>query len=230
MLEATDSGEPFRIALIDHMMPGMDGLELGRRIKADPAFDDTLLVMVTALGNRGVAAELKDLGFAGYVPKPVRQSQLHDCIAQVSGRAKQTSGVSGGETQQAAAESDKCGIRILLAEDNIINQKVAQSILGKLGYKADVAANGIEALRALELIDYNIVLMDCQMPEMDGYEATSVIRDPDSNVINHKVPIIAMTANAMKSDRDFCIGAGMDDYLAKPVKKGELALLLEKWL
>ena len=127
------------------------------------------------------------------------------------------------------AELADRSIRILLAEDNIINQKVAQSILGKLGCKADVVANGLEAVRALELIDYDIVLMDCQMPEMDGYQATAMIRNPDSKVLNHKVTIIAMTANAMKGDKEHCIEAGMNDYLSKPVKKDELAELLVKW-
>jgi len=187
--------------------------------------------MVTALGNRAVVAQLKDLGFVGYVPKPLRQSQLYDCIAQVLGRTEQ---ISPAEIfQQAVVEMQNPTslkrTRILLAEDNIINQKVAQSILGKLGYKADVVSNGLEAVRALEMIDYDIVLMDCQMPEMDGFAATAVIRAPDSRVCNHSVPIIAMTANAMKGDRENCIAAGMDDYLAKPVKKDELALMLKKW-
>jgi len=230
MSEATRCGKPFSVALIDQMMPGMDGLELGRRIKADPALESTPLIMVTALGNRGVAAQLKDLGFAGYVSKPVRQSQLYDCIAQVLGGGKQASESFAAVTCQGAAGSDKSGVHILLAEDNIINQKVAQSILGKLGYKADVAANGLEAVRALELIDYDIVLMDCQMPEMDGFQATAMIRSPESKVLNHKVPIIAMTANAMKGDRENCIKAGMDDYLSKPVKKDGLAAILETWL
>ncbi len=129
----------------------------------------------------------------------------------------------------AANRMSMTNLRILLVEDNIINQKVAQSILGRLGCKADAAANGLEAVRALELINYDIVLMDCQMPEMDGYEATAIIRNPESKVLNHKVPIIAMTANAMKGDREQCIDAGMDDYLTKPVKKDDLAVMLERW-
>lgn len=122
------------------------------------------------------------------------------------------------------------GARILVVEDNHFNQKVAQSILGNLGYKADVAADGLEAIRALELIDYNLVLMDCMMPQMDGFAATAMIRNPDSKVKNHNIPIIAMTANAMKGDREYCIAAGMDDYLSKPVKKKELAAIVIKWL
>ncbi len=141
----------------------------------------------------------------------------------------QTLDVSNGiVTRQPVAEVTKRSTLILLVEDNIINQKVAQSILSKLGYKADVVANGLEAVRALEMINYDVVLMDCEMPEMDGFEATAMIRNTESKVLNHAVPIIAMTANAMKGDRERCIEAGMDDYLSKPVKKIELEALLER--
>jgi len=133
-------------------------------------------------------------------------------------------------TQHTLAEAAPHGARILLAEDNTINQKVAQALLNKIGYRADVVANGLEAVRALELINYDLVLMDCQMPEMSGFEATFMIRDNSSKVLNHDIPIIAMTANAMIGDRENCIEAGMSDYLSKPVKKEELAEMLEKWL
>jgi CheY-like chemotaxis protein len=129
-----------------------------------------------------------------------------------------------------AANTVLQGARILLAEDNAINQAVAQRILGKLSCKADVVGNGLEAVQALKMIDYDLVLMDCMMPEMDGFEATAIIRDPGSGVLNHRVPIVAMTANAMAGDRDACLKAGMDDYLSKPVKKEDLSMILEKWL
>jgi len=228
--EAAEQDDPFRVALLDQLMPGMDGSELGRRIKADPLLESTLMVMVTSLGQRGDAAALEQIGFAGYLTKPVRQSQLYDCVALVLGRAAGNAPITGIITRHTVAESAKHGVRILLAEDNAINQKVAQALLNRLGFKADMVANGLEAVRALELIHYDLVLMDCQMPEMDGFEATAMIRNAHSKVINHGVPIIAMTANAMMGDREECLEAGMDDYLAKPVKKDELAEVLEKWL
>jgi signal transduction histidine kinase/CheY-like chemotaxis protein len=235
--EAVVQNDPFRVALLDQEMPGMDGLELGSRIKSDPLLKSTLMVMVTSLARRGDAALLEQIGFSGYLPKPVRQTQLYDCIALVLGRENKTSGILMTPdvskriiTQHTVAEAAPHGARILLAEDNIINQKVAQALLSKLGYRADVVANGLEAVRALELIYYDIVLMDCQMPEMNGFEATSMIRDYSSKVLNHNIPVIAMTANAMIGDRENCIEAGMSDYLSKPVKKEELAEMLEKWL
>jgi PAS domain S-box-containing protein len=241
LVDAAKTGDPFRIALLDQEMPGMDGTELGRRIKSDPQLSTTIMVMITSLGQRGDAGKLEEIGFAGYLTKPVRQAQLYDCLelvlakngathgtAQLAGKMVQPS-PKGIVTRHAVAESGRSGIRILLAEDNVINQKVAQHMLKTLGYKADVVADGREALRALELINYDLVLMDCQMPEMDGFEATTLIRCETSPVLNHRVPIIAMTANAMKGDREKCLEVGMDDYLAKPVKKEELAEVIERW-
>ena len=228
--EAAVQNDPFRIALLDQQMPGMDGYELGRRIKADPLIESILMIMVTSLGQRGDAAALKNIGFAGYLTKPIRQSQLYDCLALVLEKGNDITLNNEIVTRHTVAEHVNHGFRILLAEDNIINQKVAQALLHNLGYKVDVVANGHEAVQALELIHYDLVLLDCQMPEMDGFEATALIRDPSSKVLNHAVPIIALTANAMKKDRDECLAAGMDDYLSKPLKKAELAEVIGKWL
>jgi CheY-like chemotaxis protein/HPt (histidine-containing phosphotransfer) domain-containing protein len=230
LLEAAHKKDPFQVVLLERKLPGIDGLELGRRIKADPLLASTLMAMVTSLGQRGDVAALEQIGFGGYLVKPVRQSQLRECLELILGRAESKSESHGIITRHIVAENAKHGLRILLAEDNVINQKVAQHMLKLLGYRVDVVANGWEAVRALEMINYDLVLMDCMMPDMDGYEATSMIRDSDSKVYNHDVPIIAMTANAMKGDREKCIEAGMDDYLAKPVRKDELKSAIERWL
>jgi signal transduction histidine kinase len=232
---AQQQDDPFRIALIDYEMPGMNGGELGLQIKADSLLQATRMLMVSSVGRRGEATEMARIGFAGYLAKPIRQKQLYDCLLMLTGSREPRSTVSlpqkqGLITRYTVAESGPHVARILLAEDNVINQKVAQQMLKTLGYRADVVADGHEALRALELINYDLVLMDCQMPEMDGFEATAVIRSKSSKDINHRVPIIAMTANAMKGDREKCLVAGMDDYLAKPVKKDELAEVIERWI
>jgi PAS domain S-box-containing protein len=224
--EAAQQNNPFRIVLLDQQMPGMDGSELGRRIKADPLLESTLMIMVTSIGQRGDAAALEQIGFVGYLAKPVRQSQLYDCLAIVLARAAGNAPETEIVTRHTVAESAKHGFRILLADDNVVNQKVAQIQLNKLGFKVDVVANGLEAVRALELIDYALVLMDCQMPEMDGFEATAMIRKTGSKVINHAVPIIAMTANALQGDREQCLAAGMDDYIAKPIDATRLSEIL----
>jgi CheY-like chemotaxis protein len=227
LLEATGGGDPFDVALLDMLMPGMDGAELGRRIGENPAFRETQLIMMTSLGERGERARLADLNFAGYLTKPLRQSQLQECLASVLGRTKPVATVQPRRRVALSTEarSIKRGARILLAEDNVINQLVALKILGKLGYRADAVANGLEVIKALETIPYDLVLMDCQMPEMDGFEATRAIRNSKTDI-----PIIAMTANAMKGDRELCLEAGMNDYLSKPVKPVELAAALERWL
>ncbi len=232
--EAATAGDPFRIAILDQEMPDMDGTDLGTRIKADSDISSTLLIMLTSIAQKGDAAILERIGFAGYLHKPVRQAQLYDCLelalVRDSNKDVGTPPPQGIITRHIIAETGRPGVRILLAEDNIINQKVAQHMLKSIGYRVDVVADGQEAVRALKLINYDVVLMDCQMPVMTGFEATEAIRNVTSEVLNSAVPIIAMTANATLGDRERCLDAGMNDYLSKPVTKEKLAEMLEKWL
>jgi CheY-like chemotaxis protein/HPt (histidine-containing phosphotransfer) domain-containing protein len=210
----------------------MNGEDLGRRIKADPECRETVLIMMTSLGQRDDAKRLEAAGFAACISKPIRQGQLRDCLAQVLGRKRGENALTSGRliTHHTVSEARITRARILLAEDNITNQQVALAILKKLGCRADVVANGREALEALRILPYDLVFMDCQMPEMDGYEATRRIRDPRSGVRNHEVPVVAMTAHAMKGDQEKCLEAGMNDYIAKPIDPGALAEALEEWL
>jgi len=228
---AVDGGDPFRIVLLDNFMPGMDGKTLGEQIKAHPQLSDTVLVMLTSAGRRGDARKMLEAGFTGYLVKPVKQSQLLDCLRTVTG-VSDDSGQSPLEaivTRHSLNEDRKRRLRILLAEDNVMNQKVALHILEtKLGYRADAVADGREAIESLSRQHYDLVLMDCQMPVMDGYETTRAIRDTNSSVQNHNIPIIAMTANVMKGDREKCLAAGMTDYVAKPIRLQELADTIER--
>ena len=231
MRTAADEGDPFRIALLDMQMPGMDGENLGKQIKADPQLQDMILVMLTSAGCRGDAKRMHEIGFAAYLNKPIKQSQLLDCLRRVTGKSDDSPQTPSETivTRHSISEDRKRRIRILLADDNIMNQKIGQRILEvKLGYHADVVANGVEAIESLSRQHYDLVLMDCQMPEMDGYEATAAIRDPNSSVRNHNIPVIAMTANAMKGDREKCLEAGMDDYVAKPIRPQELSDAIER--
>jgi CheY-like chemotaxis protein len=217
------------------MMPEMDGFELARRIKSDPSLAATRLVMLTSYGQRGDGSTARALGVAAYLTKPIRQSPLFDCLTDIFSRSLVEPGTEPAPpdtsiqliTRHVLKETSTMTNRlILLAEDNIVNQKVAVRQLLKLGYRADAVANGREAVEALERIPYDLVLMDCQMPEMDGYKATAEIRHRQGQT-KHTM-IVAMTAHALQGDRDKCIAAGMDDYISKPVKSEELALLLER--
>ena len=229
LIQAQATWDPFKIAILDKQMPGMDGKSLGRAIKSDQILNETGLVLHTSLGQIGGCQELKEIGFAATLPKPVRRQELLDVLTAVisgkeiiSSRITSTPGLSLGKNLGHA--------RILLAEDNITNQQVAVGILKKLGLSVDVAANGVEAVKALATLPYDLVLMDVQMPEMDGMEATRTIRDSQSRVLNHQITIIAMTAHAMQGDREKCIQAGMDDYLTKPIELPTLVAILKKWL
>ncbi len=230
--EAVGEGDPYRVALLDMLMPGMDGAELGGKIKESPEIRHTRLIMMTSLGERGDAARFAQLGFDGYLTKPLRQWQFRQCLELVLGsaHAPQAASTPGLVTRHTVSEARKRRARVLIAEDNHTNQMVALKLLEKMGYRADVVANGQEAIAALHNIPYDLVLMDCQMPQLDGFEATRHIRNPKSEVKNHDVPIIAMTAGAMKGDRERCLQAGMNGYLSKPVHPGELAEELERWI
>ncbi len=231
---AQKTGDPFRIAILDAVMKSMCGEELGKLINQDPLLQDTALVMVSSLAFRGEVSRLKDAGFDAYLTKPVRQMQLFDCLTAVLGLhnkdTKQTQSAARFVTRHTINESKRRGWRILLVEDNLTNQMVATGLLENMGYQSCIACSGTEAIKALETSPYDLVFMDCQMPGMDGFETTAIIRDPHSGVMNHAVPIIAMTAHAMKGDREKCIASGMDDYLSKPIKSSELSGMLLKWL
>ena len=233
MLErAAASGDPYRVAVIDLQMPAMDGETLGHLIQADPNLAATHMILLTSIGSRGDAQQYAQKGFSGYLTKPVRQHELRGVLSLVLDSQK--TGTSPIATRHAAREVipnlDGRKARILVAEDNFTNQQVALGILKNLGVSADAVANGREVLKALEFIPYDLVLMDCQMPVMDGYEATRIIRGPNSGITCRDIPIIAMTAHALPEDRNKCIAAGMDSYISKPVTPQALVDTLKKWL
>jgi len=226
-------GDPFQIAVLDMQMPGMDGEALGRAIRADARLAETRLVMLTSLGTRGDARRFQEIGFVAYLTKPTHQELKSVLCQALEGAVVAQAQPRTGEARTSA--SDLPGLfagsraRILLAEDNITNQQVALGILKKLGLRADAVANGAEAVKALNTLPYDLVLMDVQMPVMDGLEATRQIRS-QPEAPNRAIPIIAMTARAMQGDRENCLAAGMSDYVSKPVTPLALTEALKKWL
>ena len=230
--------QPYQVAILDYQMPEVDGESLALSIKSDPLLRDTVLVMLSSLSQGSDEERISKAGFAAYMLKPVRQSLLMDTLVTVWAAHKE--GVSTGLVTRytlakaAAASSDlptktdqPVDARVLVAEDNIVNQKVAQRMLEKLGCQVQVVANGKEAVEILELIPFDLVFMDCQMPEMDGYEATAEIRRRESG--SSHIPIIAFTAHTMRGDRERCLAVGMDDYIPKPVKSADLRRVLQEW-
>ena len=229
---AQEAGEPYHIAILDMLMPEMDGETLGREISMDPNLKDTILVMLTSVGNRGDASRMKGIGFAAYLTKPVKQSMLYDCLITAA-NSHQTVTPDHKKTiitKHSITDENRRKFRILLAEDNPTNQKVALKILERNGFNADAVSNGLEALEALKTKEYDLILMDCQMPEMDGYETTRSIRNSELELLNHNIPIIALTAGVMKKDREMCIDAGMNDFLPKPIDAQKMVDVIEKWL
>jgi PAS domain S-box-containing protein len=233
LYRALNEKDPFRIAIIDMQMPCMDGEALGRIIHADNQLVDTRMVMLTSLGMRRDARHLEEIGFSAYAAKPIRHQELKTVLSLAMGdRDKPTQRTIAGRhtVRETLNLFAGCKARILLAEDNITNQQVALGILKKLGLRADAVANGAEALQALETLPYDLVLMDVQMPVMDGLEATRRIRKIKSAGSINQIPIIAMTAHVMQGDREDCIQAGMNGYVTKPVSPHALAEALDKWL
>ncbi len=241
--QAHQIGKPFDLAILDMAMPGMNGARLAQVLKSDPRFSDIRLVLLTSLGHRGEAQEAQSVGFSGYLTKPIRKGVLQQTLATVMGLREATleSPSPPLVTRFSAIESFSTQKgRILVVDDQQVNQQLAVLMLERLGYSCDVASNGKEAIQAVQKVSYSLILMDCQMPEMDGYQATKEIRHlvkgiqtesptGESNS-SHHLPIIAMTANALPEDREKCLVAGMDDYLTKPIRPGELQETLLKWL
>ena len=234
--EAKAAGDPYQVVLLDYQMPEMDGAALAAAIKSDPLLSDTLLIMLTSVGHWREVRNMQGACIDACLVKPVRQSLLQNTMAtawskrQTRGGAPQTKALE----EIAALKSRLAGtfagapVRVLVAEDNAVNQKVAVRMLERVGLRPDVAGNGREAVDMCAMLPYSLIFMDCEMPEMDGYEATKEIRRRQGS--DRRVAIIAMTADAMEGARERCIAAGMDDYIAKPVRPNELIESLKKWV
>jgi CheY-like chemotaxis protein/HPt (histidine-containing phosphotransfer) domain-containing protein len=225
--QALAQGDGFRCAVIDQKMPGMDGEAVARAMNADARFADIPLILLTSAFER--PREGTEPGFAGYATKPVRREELLSVLTKACTSAAPAA-LPNAKRRPPESVSSPFNARILVAEDNFTNQEVAVGMLKTLGIRADVVADGAEAIRSLESIPYDLVLMDIRMPVMDGIEATRQIRNPNSTVLNHAIPIIAMTANALASDRERCLEAGMAAIVLKPVSLGALRAGLDQWL
>jgi signal transduction histidine kinase/CheY-like chemotaxis protein len=243
--EAAAAGKPFRLALIDHMMPDVDGVTLGRQIASDRTLEHTAMVMLSSAGQQG-SKRFHEAGFFAALVKPVvRARQLLNVLQAAMNAAPRAIGDDAAAAPslsavvRASAEhymetSNVAPRRVLLAEDNVVNAKLAVRLLERLGCRVDVASNGHEALKMVQSIPFDIVFMDCQMPEMDGFEATRAIRAWErtsrigaTSESATRLPIVALTANAMQGDRDRCIEAGMDDYITKPLARSDLFRVLQ---
>lgn len=252
--KAKQRGRPYDLAILDVIMPGKDGLQLARELQSHPAGSGIRLIVMTSMLQRGHAEQARQAGAMGYLPKPVRHDELRDCLRTVLGlpegqapKDTQTRSVVPQLVTRHMVAEHAQHRRILVVEDNIVNQKLVVRMVEKLGYKPDVVENGKEALAALTKGDYAAILMDCQMPVMDGFETTRCIREREASVASRDstdgsanrsvavprstphIPIIAVTANAMQGDRERCLATGMDDYLAKPIKLDELRSALARW-
>ncbi len=226
--QAAQCGRSFAVVLLDAQMPEMDGFTLIEQIKADPRLKENILMMLSSAAQHSDAERCRGLGVAAYLTKPIKQSELLDTILTVVD-SKERSRIESRNTQQETEQESlhkPAKWNILLAEDNPVNQRVASGMLEKRGHTVMAVENGLEALQAVQVQRFDLVLMDLQMPEMDGFAATSAIRALEK-VTGAHLPIVAMTARAMKGDRECCLQAGMDGYVAKPINPKELIATIE---
>jgi two-component system sensor histidine kinase/response regulator len=225
--EAHGSGTIFPLILLDAQMPEMDGFALAESIKRNPDWKTVTIMMLSSAGLRGDAQRCRELGVAAYLTKPIKQGELLDAILTALGTKPRKEAPPDLVTRHFLRENGN-HLRILLVEDNPVNQVLAVRLLEKRGHAVAVAGNGKEALVALEKQAFDLVLMDVQMPVMDGFEATAAIREKEKTSGNH-LPVIAMTAHAMVGDKERCLEAGMDDYITKPIRGEELSDLLKHY-
>jgi CheY-like chemotaxis protein/nitrogen-specific signal transduction histidine kinase/HPt (histidine-containing phosphotransfer) domain-containing protein len=233
-LQWLQAGERFDLAILDMQMPGMDGLMLAREIRQLPTAKDLPLVLLTSMGVRADQPEIAALAFSSCLMKPVRPAQLHEVLLRAVSGSQAPSPAPAPAARLDPGLAGRLPLRVLLCDDNVINQKVALRLLQQMGYRADLAANGLEALAALDRQPYDVIFMDVMMPEMNGLEATQLIRQRQQQPAGFphyksRLPVIAMTASAMQGDREKCLAAGMDDYLAKPVRLEDIRAIIEKW-
>jgi len=232
LTSACDAGDPYGLLLTDMHMPEMDGFTLIERIRQSSKLSTATIMMLTSAGHRGDGARCQELGVAAYLLKPIRQSDLREAIARVLGAREQRGAIPlvTRYSLHDAREPGAC-LRVLVAEDNSVNQLLVTRLLEKRGHRVVMTANGREALAALAKDTYDLVLMDLQMPEMDGLEATSALRQNEKDRGDgNRLPIIALTAHAMTGDRERCLAAGMDGYLSKPIRPQELDTILEGYV
>jgi CheY-like chemotaxis protein/HPt (histidine-containing phosphotransfer) domain-containing protein len=233
--QANVENDPYRIAVLDHQMPDIDGEVLGSAIKSDPAYRDMRLVLFSSLSRAVDAQRIEQAGFSAFFSKPVPQRVLVDALKALCGAGIDeplpfltTTAWSQSRIEPGSGVLPFTGYSVLVADDNLVNQQVAQRMLERLGCQVDVAANGDMAVAMCRDRQYDLILMDCQMPELDGYEATARIRAEEKD--GRRMPVVALTANAMQGEREKCLAAGMDDFMSKPIRPQTLHETLQRWL
>jgi signal transduction histidine kinase/CheY-like chemotaxis protein/HPt (histidine-containing phosphotransfer) domain-containing protein len=228
--QAHEEGRRFDLLLLDWHMPDLDGVELAHRVRSDPAFADVAMILLSSASLDDGSSEVASAAIDVRLTKPVRQSQLYDCLVGVLAKGAATGPLPTVSTRRPYAAERQLGARVLLAEDHPVNQDVAAQMLRMLACEVDVVEDGKAALEALASRSYDIVLMDCNMPVMDGFEATGELRLREQGEGGPRIPVVALTANALQGDRERCLAAGMDDYLSKPFTATDLLAILERWL